>query len=200
MIGWPKKGPFAMLSRPSDNLIPNTYELYWNVGTEKFMSRMKEEYDKFWTAEKIAKAKDKNLAPIEAITLASIVEEETNVNTDKPLIASVYINRLKKGMALQADPTLKFALNDFGLRRILTAHTDYESPYNTYKYKGLPPGPICTPSLSSLNAVLNAPTTDYIYFCADPDRIGYSVFATNYLEHQKNAIRYQHYLNTRGIK
>jgi UPF0755 protein len=131
--------------------------------------------------------------------MASIIDEETNKTSDKPLIASVYINRIKKGIRLQADPTVKFALGDFGIRRVTGAHLAYVSPYNTYINAGLPPGPICTPSKSSVNAILNAPTTDYLYFCAAPALDGSSLFTASYEEHMKNARLYQQALNDRGI-
>jgi UPF0755 protein len=127
------------------------------------------------------------------------VEEESNKNDEKPLISSVYLNRFRKGMRLQADPTVKFALQDFGLRRIREVHLLFDSPYNTYRNEGLPPGPICTPSIKTLEAVLNTPETDYLYFCAKWDFSGYHAFAANYADHMKNARAYQAALNARGI-
>ncbi len=170
--------------------IPNTYELWWNTNALQFVERMKIEHDNFWNDERKKKAKALNLSPIQISTLASIVEEETRKNDEKPLVASVYINRLKKGMLLQADPTVKYAVGDFGLRRILNVHLTFDSPYNTYKNKGLPLGPICFPSVSSLDAVLNAPSTEYLYFCAKADFSGYHAFAKTYTEHLKNARKY----------
>jgi UPF0755 protein len=131
--------------------------------------------------------------------MASIVEEETNKVADKPLIASVYINRIKKDMPLQADPTVKFAVGDFSIRRVTGVHLKQESPYNTYLHKGLPPGPVCTPSVNTINSVLNAPATDYIYFCATPALDGSSAFTASYEEHLSNARAYQQALNQRGI-
>jgi UPF0755 protein len=170
--------------------IPNTYELWWNTSALQFVERMRNEYNKFWTEEKRRKAQTRNLTPIQVSIIASIVEEETNKNDEKPLIASVYLNRLKKGMLLQADPTVKYAIGDFGLKRILHVHLAYDSPYNTYKYGGLPPGPICCPSVYSLDAVLNAPPTDYLFFCAKADFSGYHAFAKTYSEHLQNARKY----------
>ena len=180
--------------------IPNTYEFYWNTDVREFLDKMNKEYLNFWTTNKRQLADRKNLSLIQVSIIASIVEEETNANDEKDEVASVYLNRLRIGMLLQADPTVKYALQNFGLRRVMSIHTQFDSPYNTYKYTGLPPGPICNPSLSSIDAVLNASDTDYIYFCASPDQIGKHSFASNYTEHLKNASRYQHYLNSRGIK
>ncbi|HPI54989.1 MAG TPA: endolytic transglycosylase MltG, partial [Chitinophagaceae bacterium] len=157
-------------------------------------------YLKFWTAERKAKAAKQSMTQAQIITLASIVEEETNIPEDKLKIASTYMNRIHLGMPLQADPTLKFAVNDFTLRRLLTVHTQVNSPYNTYVHAGLPPGPICTPSMKTIDAVLDAPKTTYLYFCAREDFKGYSNFASTYAEHQQNARRYQAALNARGIK
>ncbi len=170
--------------------IPNTYEFWWNTNAEQFVERMREEYKKFWSEERKKKAEKQGLSPIQASVIASIVEEETRKNDEKSLVASVYINRFRKGMLLQADPTVKYAIGDFALRRILKAHLQYDSPYNTYKNKGLPPGPICCPSIASLDAVLNAPQTEYMYFCAKSDFSGYHAFAKTYSEHLKNARRY----------
>lgn len=180
--------------------IPDTYEFFWNTDADKAFRRLEEYKQKFWDKDRKAKADKLGLTPEEITTIASIVEEETNVTADKPKIASVYINRLKYRMPLQADPTVKFAMRDFGLRRILNVHIAYESPYNTYLVQGLPPGPICTPSKSSIEAVLNAPKTDYIYFCAKADFSGYSAFASNLAEHQKNARAFHQAMNARGIK
>jgi UPF0755 protein len=180
--------------------IPNTYEFWWNTNAWQFVERMKIEYDKFWNEERMKKAKARNLTPIQVSTIASIVEEETNKNDEKPLVAAVYLNRLKKGMPLQADPTVKYGIGDFGLRRILHVHLNHGSPFNTYRNKGLPPGPICFPSTISLDAVLNAPSTDYLYFCAKADFSGYHAFAKTYSEHLQNARKYQNELNKRKIR
>lgn len=181
-------------------IIPDTYQFYWNTDSKKALEKIAKNFTKFWTNDRKLKAKKLDLTIPQVITLASIVEEETNMNEDRPKIASTYINRIKKGMPLQADPTLKFAVGDFTLKRVLTVHTQYPSPYNTYKNKGLPPGPICTPHMNTIDATLNAPETDYLYFCAREDFKGYSNFATTYAEHLKNAKKYQQALNERGIK
>jgi UPF0755 protein len=179
--------------------IPNTHEFYWNVSLEKFFTRLYDAYKNFWNESNIAKAKQVGLTPVETIILASIIEEETNDNDEKPIIASVYLNRLRRNELLQADPTVKFALRRFEIRRVLKVHTETRSPYNTYLNKGLPPGPICTPSVSSIKAVLNSASTNYLFFCADPENPGKHVFATNYVQHLKNASRFQKSLNQRNI-
>lgn len=181
-------------------IIPDTYEFYWNTSAEKIYSRLIDYYNRFWTEERKQKAFAKSITPLQVMVLASIVEEETNKADERPTVASVYLNRLKFGMKLQADPTVKYAVNDFTLRRILNVHLEYDSPYNTYMYAGLPPGPITTPSKSSINAVLNAKETDYVYFCAKEDFSGYHNFASSYKEHMKNARIYQKALNEQGIK
>lgn len=172
-------------------VIPNTYLINWNSDFRKIFIRLKTEQEKFWNNERKQKAAALNLTPAEVYTMASIVEEETNKLKDKGLIASVYINRIKKGMRLEADPTVKYAMRDFGLKRILYGHLAYPSPYNTYQNKGLPPGPISTPSAETIDAVLDAPSTDYIFFVAKPDFNGYSNFASTYAEHLKYAKEYQ---------
>ncbi|PSL46452.1 UPF0755 protein [Chitinophaga niastensis] len=179
-------------------VVPNTYEFYWNTGAEAVFKKLEKAREEFWTPERKEKAKALGLTPNEVTILGSIVEEESNKNDEKPLIASVYLNRYRKNMLLQADPTVKFALQNFGLKRILKAHTQFDSPYNTYQYAGLPPGPICTPSVKTLNAVLNTPETDYLYFCARSDFSGYHAFAATYAEHLVNAKLYQAELNKRG--
>lgn len=166
---------------------PNTYEFYWTVTPETFLQRMKKEYDR--------QGIDK-----ETIILASIVEEETNNNAEKPLIASVYLNRLKRGIPLQADPTVKYSVGDFSLQRILNRHLTVDSPFNTYLHTGLPPAPICLPSNASVDAVLNAPETNYIYFCASDKMDGTHRFATTLAEHSRNAAAFHQALNARGIK
>ncbi|HEY2722017.1 MAG TPA: endolytic transglycosylase MltG [Chitinophagaceae bacterium] len=168
-------------------IIPDTYVYFWNSTPTKIFSKLYLVSQKFWTKDKIEKLKDQSLNPKQAYTLASIIEEETNFQPDKGNIASVYINRFDRDIPLQADPTIKFAMRDFGLKRIYDKYLVIPSPYNTYINKGLPPGPICTPSVESLDAVINAPKTDYIYFVADSDFSGRSVFASNYKEHIKNA-------------
>lgn len=172
-------------------VIPNTYLINWNTPVRKIFGKLKEEQEKFWTTERKRKAAAKNLTPAQVYAMASIVEEETNKLKDKSLIASVYINRINKGMRLEADPTVKYAMRDFGLKRIMYGHLNYPSPYNTYRNQGLPPGPICTPSAETIDAVLDAPQTDYIFFVAKPDFNGYSNFAATYEEHLKFAKEYQ---------
>ncbi|MBA3648262.1 MAG: endolytic transglycosylase MltG [Chitinophagales bacterium] len=179
--------------------IPNTYEFFWNVNAEQFMDRMKKENDHFWNAARKEEAVKIGLNPVQVIILASIVEEESNYNPEKGIIAGVYINRLRKDMILQADPTVKFAVGNFSLKRVLNMHTRFESPYNTYLHKGLPPGPICTPSVASIDAVLHSVASDYLYFCANPDKPGTHVFSKTYAEQELNAMRYQRWLNQRGI-
>ncbi len=179
--------------------IPNTYEMYWNINADNFFSRMQKEYDKFWNKERVNKAKQIGFTPEQVITLASIVEEETNNNAEKPIVAGLYINRLHRGMPLQADPTIKFALQDFSLKRIYDKHLHIDSPYNTYKYSGLPPGPIRIPSAKSIDSVLNYVRHNYIYMCAKEDFSGTHNFASTFSEHQKNAQKYRRALNNRKI-
>lgn len=176
-------------------VIPDTYTFFWNTTPRKIFQKLHEYSEKFWTEDRKQKALSHGLTPAQAYTLASIVEEETNAKADKGNIASVYLNRISKGMPLQADPTVKFALKDFGLKRIYFKHLDVVSPYNTYRNKGLPPGPVCTPSQETIEEVLNSPKTEYIYFVAKSDLAGGSVFAVNYEEHMKNAKQYQAVLN-----
>jgi UPF0755 protein len=180
--------------------MPNTYEVYWTITPEKLVERMHREYQQYWSEERVAKAKAKGLTPHEVITIASIVDKETMKQEENPIVAGLYLNRLKKGMKLQACPTVKFALKEFGLRRILNRHLQVESPYNTYKYAGLPPGPICLPSMNSIEAVLNATDHDYLYMCAKEDFSGTHNFASTGAEHEANARKYQRALNERGIK
>jgi len=180
-------------------IIPDTYEFFWNTTADKAFRKIAKNYTRFWTDERKAKAAARALTPVQVIIIASIVDEESNKIEDKPKIASVYINRLRKGMRLQADPTVKFAIGDFSIRRITGAHLAYQSPYNTYMNAGLPPGPICTPSPQSIDAVLNAPETSYIYFCAKEDFSGYHRFASTDEEQAKNAKLYHDALNARGI-
>lgn len=180
--------------------IPNTYEVYWNMDANNLLDRMHKEYNKFWDEKKLNKAKEIGMTPLEVATLASIVEEETAVNDEKPVIAGLYINRLNKGMPLQADPTVKFALGDFTLKRILKTHLETDSPYNTYKVVGLPPGPIRMPSITGLNSVLNYQKNDYLYMCAKEDFSGRHNFATTMQQHLANARKYQKALNMKGIR
>lgn len=179
--------------------IPNTYEFYWNTDAKAFIKRMKWEYDAFWTVERLQKAQAIPMTPTEVIILASIVNEESNKVHEHPIIAGLYINRIKKGMLLQADPTVKFAVGDFGLRRILKSHLQIDSPYNTYKYKGLPPGPIRAPNISCIDGVLNYQKHNYLYMAAKETFNGEHNFAATYNEHLQNARKYHKALNDRKI-
>ncbi|MCZ4694811.1 endolytic transglycosylase MltG [Ancylomarina euxinus] len=179
--------------------IPNSYQVYWNMSPKSFTDRMYKEYVKFWNVDRMKKASKLNLTPMQVSTLASIVDEETIKEDEKARVAGVYINRLKRGIKLDADPTLKFAWGDFSMRRVLNKHKAIKSPYNTYKYAGLPPGPIRQASVSGLNSVLNCETHKYIYFCASPEFNGYHVFASSLREHNKNAANYQRALNLQRI-
>ena len=172
-------------------VIPNTYQILWNTSASGILKKLHDQQEIFWNDERRKKAKALNLTPTGAYTLASIVEEETNQEADKGKIASVYLNRLKIGMNLAADPTIKFALKDFSLKRIYFKHLHYPSPYNTYLNAGLPPGPICTPSSKTIDALLNSPSTSYLFFVAKPDLKGFSNFATTYKEHMRFAKQYQ---------
>lgn len=180
-------------------ILPDTYEFWWNSSASKVYEKIASYYKKYWTDERITSAAAQGLKPSQAVTLASIVEEETNYHPEKDTIASVYLNRLKKGMKLQADPTARFAYGDFTIKRVTSKQTSLLSPYNTYYITGLPPGPICTPSKKSIEAVLNAAQTDYLYFCAKEDLSGSHRFAKDYAVHQANAKRFQEALNARNI-
>ena len=180
--------------------IPDSYNMYWTVTVDEFLDRMKKENDKYWNAERMEKAKALGMTPVEVSTLASIVTEETRATQEKPTVAGLYINRLKKGMLLQSDPTVKFAMQDFAVRRILNRMLTTDNPYNTYKYKGLPPGPIRIPLKEDLEAVLNYEHHDYIYMCAKEDFSGTHNYARTEAEHMANARRYHQALNARGIK
>lgn len=175
--------------------IPNTYSFYWTTTPAGFLNRMKREYELFWNEARRLKAKAIGLTTEQVATLASIVQEESNKNDEKPVIAGVYLNRLKKSWPLQADPTIRFALGDFTIHRILTEQLTLESPYNTYKNVGLPPGPINIPEISSLDAILNYRVHDFFYFCAKEDFSGYHNFAKTLFEHNNNARKYQAALN-----
>ncbi|MBO4557675.1 MAG: endolytic transglycosylase MltG [Bacteroidales bacterium] len=177
--------------------IPDTYEVYWTVTPLQLLDRLKKEYDAFWNDSRTAKAKAAGLTTAQVVTLASIVIEETKYEPEMPAIAGVYINRLKKGMLLQADPTVKYAVNDPSLRRILNVHLQVDSPYNTYKHAGLPPGPITTPSKAAIDAVLNYQHHDYLYFCADASFNGRHCFASSLAGHMENARRFHAALNAR---
>jgi len=197
--GFTKDNVFAMF-------LPNTYEFYWNVSAEKFRNKMLEEYNRFWSKERIAKATQLNLTPVQVITLASIVHKETVKKSERPIVAGVYLNRLNKGMKLQADPTVIYALklrdNNFSqiIKRVLYNDLFINSPYNTYQKEGLPPGPIAMPDVDAIDAVLNPKKHDYLYFCASVERFGYHEFAATIEQHNLNAKKYADWLNTQGTK
>lgn len=180
--------------------LPNTYEFYWTVKPREFVDRMYREYKRFWEGDRDKKRERSGLDRVEVATLASIVYEETRKVDEMPRVAGVYMNRLRTGMPLQADPTIKYAMQDFGLRRILNRHLKTPSPYNTYLNRGLPPSPICMPSVEAIDAVLNFEKHDYLFFCARPTFDGYHNFAKTYSEHLRNARAYQAELNKRNIK
>lgn len=186
--------------------LPNSYEMYWNTSAEAFVNRMQKEYNKFWNADRVAKAKALNFTKDEVMALASIVYEESKQRTEQPRVAGVYINRIKIGMPLQADPTIKFAAYQLPkykgkvIRRVLNVHKEINSPYNTYKYKGLPPGLIAMPDLSAIDAVLNYEKHKYLYFAADPKRVGFHRFAKSLGQHNNNARDYHQYLDQQGIR
>ena len=179
--------------------IPNTYEVWWNVSVEKLLERMQSEHEKFWNADRTAAAQQLNMTPVEVYTLASIVESETQAQEERKTIAGVYLNRLRLRMPLQADPTIRFALKDPTIHRILHKHLEIESPYNTYKYIGLPPGPIAMPTIHSIDAVLYPEEHDYVFFCAKPGNEGKHAFAKTFSAHMVNARNYQAWLDQNGI-
>lgn len=197
--GFTKDNVFAMF-------LPNTYEFYWNVSAEKFRNKMLEEYNRFWTKERIAKANALNLTPVQVITLASIVHKETVKKSERPIVAGVYLNRLNKGMKLQADPTVIYALklrdNNFDqiIKRVLYNDLFINSPYNTYQKEGLPPGPIAMPDVDAIDAVLTPKKHDYLYFCASVERFGYHEFAATISQHNINAKKYADWMNAQGTK
>ena len=186
--------------------VPNTYEVYWDVSVEKLMDRMRQESDRFWNTDRMAKLKEvseyagQEMTREKVITLAAIIDSETANDSEKPTIAALYMNRLRKQMALQSDPTVIYAVGDFSIRRVLNEHLKVESPYNTYRNMGLPPGPIRVPSIAGIDAVLNHGRNDYLYMCAKEDFSGTHNYAVSYGEHQRNARRYINALNARGIK
>lgn len=180
--------------------MPDTYEFYWNASPTQVVDKLVAQHDRFWTDERLQKAAKLSLTPEQVATLASIVEEETAMSDERPTVARLYLNRLGRGMLLQADPTVKFAVGDFSLRRITARHLAVDSPYNTYRYGGLPPGPIRIPAARTLDAVLDARQNSYIYMCAKEDFSGYHNFTSDYQQHLANARRYQQALNRRGIK
>lgn len=181
--------------------IPNTYQFFWNTDADDFIKRMQKEHIKFWNNnDRIIKAEKLGLNDIEVFTLASIVEKETLVNDEKSTVSSVYLNRLNRGMLLQADPTVVFSSQDFSLKRVLNKHLKIESPFNTYLNLGLPPGPICMPDVETIDAVLNTKDTDYIYFCAKPNGGGRHAFAKTHRQHINNANKYRRWLNENRIR
>ncbi len=180
--------------------VPNTYEIYWNTSLDSFLERMQKEHDRFWHGDRDTKAAQMQLTPVEICTLASIIDEETANNQEKPMIAGMYLNRLAQNMPLQADPTIKFALKQFELKRIWQKLLQTDSPYNTYMNEGLPPGPIKIASIQGIDAVLNHAEHDYLYMCAKEDFSGTHNFAATYQEHLKNAAKYTKALNEKGIK
>lgn len=196
--GFNEENVFAMF-------IPNTYEIYWNTPAEKFRDKMIKEYHNFWTAERIEKAKEQGLTPVQATILASIVHKESVKKDERPRIAGVYLNRLRLEMPLQADPTVIYALklrdNDFDqvIKRVFYNDLVMKSPYNTYVNIGLPPGPVAMPDITALEAVLNPEKNDYIYFCASVDRFGYHEFASTYEQHQINAKKYSDWIASQGV-
>ncbi len=179
--------------------IPNTYEMYWTTDAEEFGTRMYREYERFWNEDRKNKAKALELTPVQVSILASVVESETAKADELKRVAGLYINRLRRNIPLQADPTIKYAVGDFSLRRILNKHLEIDSPYNTYKYAGLPPGPICFPSVSSIDAVLNYEKHDFIYMCAKEDFSGYHNFAKTLAQHNRNAAKYRAALDKNRI-
>jgi len=176
-------------------ILPNTYQMFWTSTPQEFLERMHRESERFWTHERLGKAEEAGLTPLEVVTLASIVDEETIREDEKPMVAGLYINRLNRGMHLQADPTVRFAMGDFTVNRILRRDLLIDSPYNTYLHVGLPPGPIRMPSISGIEAVLNYEKHDYIFMCAKYDFSGYHAFARTLREHNRNAARYRQALN-----
>lgn len=179
--------------------IPNTYEVYWTTDAQKLISRLKSEYDNYWNEDRLSYARNQNLTPVEVSTLASIVDSETSRDQDKPIIAGLYLNRLKKHIRLASDPTVVFAVGDFSLRRVLHRHLEIESPYNTYKHEGLPPGPIRISSVAGLESVLHPDDNDYIYMCAKEDFSGEHYYTSSETEHMANAKKYAEALNRRNI-
>lgn len=184
--------------------IPNTYEVYWTISPSEFLSRMQKEFDKFWTADRLKLAKSKGLTPHEVSVLASIVQKESSKIDEQPIIAGLYMNRLNKNMKLQSDPTVIYALKDRDgfdamIKRVLKKDLSIDSPYNTYKYKGLPPNPICIPEMSALNSVLYATDHEYIYMCAKDDFSGYHNFTKSWIQHKKNANEFQRALTRKGV-
>ena len=192
-LGYVKDSTIAMF-------IPNTYQVFSNITPEDLLRRISRENSRFWNEERTSKLERCKLSKYEVMTLASIVYEETKCIEEMPRVAGVYINRLRKKMRLQADPTVKYAVGDFAIKRVLKSHTEYDSPFNTYKYAGLPPAPICIPSIEAIDAVLNYEKHSYIYFCASPKFDGSHLFARTLNEHNSNAAKYRKALDRLGIK
>ena len=192
-LGYVKDSTIAMF-------IPNTYQVFSNITPEDLLRRISRENSRFWNEERTSKLERCKLSKYEVMTLASIVYEETKCVEEMPRVAGVYINRLRKKMRLQADPTVKYAVGDFTIKRVLKSHTEYDSPFNTYKYAGLPPAPICIPSIEAIDAVLNYEKHSYIYFCASPKFDGSHLFARTLNEHNSNAAKYRKALDRLGIK
>ena len=194
-------GEFGLTAESSRCLfIPNTYEVYWTISPDELFKRMVREYRAFWTEERLAKAEAQGLTPVEVAVIASIVECETYIPKDMPTIASLYINRLRKNMPLQACPTVIYAVGDFSIKRVLKSHLKVESPYNTYKHKGLPPGPIHCPLARTLDFVLNAPKTNYLYMCASPSLDGTHIFSSSYGIHSSAARNYHTMMDNKKRK
>ena len=185
--------------------LPNSYEFYWNTSADGFRQRMEEEYDRFWNTSRLKKAQALNLTPVEVTSLAAIVQKETAKVDERPRVAGVYLNRIRKGMKLQADPTVIFAIKkktgnyDTVIKRVLYSDLRIDSPYNTYKYRGIPPGPITMPDISSIEAVLNSEQHNYLYFVVDVKRFGYHMFASTLSQHNRNKAQYVRWLNERKI-
>lgn len=184
--------------------IPNTYQVYWTISPIEFLERMQKEYNRFWTEERISKAKRKGLTPHEVSVLASVVQKESSKADEQPLVAGLYLNRLKRGMKLQSDPTVIYAIKerdgfDTVIKRVLKKDLKVDSPYNTYQYKGLPPNPICIPEMSALQSVLDAKSHNYIYMCAKEDFSGYHNFTQSWSEHKRNAKKFQRALSEKGV-
>ena len=185
-------------------LIPNTYEFYWNTSAEEFRNRMFKEYHRFWNKDRLAKASALKMTPSEVMTLASIVQKETAKTIERPVVAGLYLNRIKKGIPLQADPTIIYILKqkngqDFIVKRVLYKDLEIKSPYNTYLNRGIPPSLIAMPDISSIDAVLNYQKHNYLYMCVNVDKLGYHAFASTLKQHNRNAKKYQHWLNRQGI-
>ena len=185
--------------------LPNTYEFFWNTSAEEFRDRMKKEYDRFWNQDRLTKSKALKLSPTEVVSLAAIVQKETVKVDERPRVAGVYLNRIRKGILLQADPTVIYAIKketgnyDTIIKRVLYRDLEMDSPYNTYKYAGIPPGPITMPDISSIDAVLNAEKHDYLFFVADVSNFGYHMFAKTLAQHNRNKVQYVRWLNQRKI-